>query len=64
MCNPIEAEMDEAIENARAAHGLGNFDFPCPSDLRVKQKYIGHRNARWDLKKSLLYFIIMQSAAS
>lgn len=48
MVNPIETEMDEAIENARAAQGLENFDDNCLSDLRVKQKYTGHRNARWD----------------
>lgn len=41
--------MDEAIENARAAQGLENFDDSCLTDLRVKQKYMGHRNARWDI---------------
>lgn len=48
--------MDEAIENARAAQGLENFDDSCLSDLHVKQKYMGHRNARWDF--TMLFEII------
>ncbi|KAJ8676672.1 hypothetical protein QAD02_012459 [Eretmocerus hayati] len=50
--NPIETEMDEAIENARAAQGLENFDDSCLSDLQVKQKYMGHRNARTMIKEA------------
>ncbi|XP_008208996.1 DDB1- and CUL4-associated factor 6 isoform X4 [Nasonia vitripennis] len=52
MVNPIETEMDEAIENARAAQGLESFDESCLSDLRVKQKYMGHRNARTMIKEA------------
>ncbi|XP_058800654.1 DDB1- and CUL4-associated factor 6-like [Phymastichus coffea] len=50
--NPIETEMDEAIENVRAAQGLDSLDDNCLSDLQVKQKYMGHRNARTMIKEA------------
>lgn len=59
MVNPIETEMDEAIENARAAQGLESFDESCLSDLRVKQKYMGHRNARWDSTMLLIFSFLV-----
>ena len=41
--------MDEAIENARSEQGLEDLDDICVSDLPVKQKYMGHRNARLEI---------------
>jgi hypothetical protein len=46
MNNPIELKMDEA--NIRTVQGLKNFNGSLQLDLHVKQKYMGHRNARWD----------------
>ncbi|XP_015520895.1 DDB1- and CUL4-associated factor 6 isoform X1 [Neodiprion lecontei] len=43
--NPIETEMDEAIASARGSQGHEMFDESCLTELRVKQKYMGHRNA-------------------
>ncbi|XP_015589572.1 DDB1- and CUL4-associated factor 6 isoform X3 [Cephus cinctus] len=45
LVNPIETEMDEAIANARASQGHETFDETYLTELRVKQKYMGHRNA-------------------
>ncbi|XP_066594229.1 DDB1- and CUL4-associated factor 6-like isoform X2 [Prorops nasuta] len=50
--NPIEAEMDEAIANARAAHSHETFDDMYLTELCVKQKYTGHRNARTMIKEA------------
>ncbi|XP_012264400.2 DDB1- and CUL4-associated factor 6-like isoform X2 [Athalia rosae] len=52
MVNPIETEMDEAIANARGAQGHEIFDESCLTELRVKQKYMGHRNARTMIKEA------------
>ncbi|KYM77255.1 DDB1- and CUL4-associated factor 6 [Atta colombica] len=42
--NPVE-EMDEAITNARSSQGHETFDDACLTELCVKRKYMGHRNA-------------------
>ncbi|XP_046753144.1 DDB1- and CUL4-associated factor 6-like isoform X2 [Diprion similis] len=50
--NPIETEMDEAIASARGSQGHEMFDESCLTELRVKQKYMGHRNARTMIKEA------------
>lgn len=49
LLNPIEAEMDEAIANVRSSQGHETFDDVYLTELCVKQKYMGHRNARYDI---------------
>lgn len=49
LLNPVEAEMDEAIANARSSQGHETFDETYLTELCVKRKYMGHRNARYDL---------------
>lgn len=49
LLNPVEAEMDEAIANARSSQGHETFDESYLTELCVKQKYMGHRNARYGL---------------
>lgn len=46
--NPVETEMDEAIANVRSSQGHETFDDTYLTELCVKQKYMGHRNARYD----------------
>lgn len=41
--------MDEAIANARASQGEESFDESYITELHVKQKYMGHRNARYNV---------------
>lgn len=41
--------MDEAIANARSSQGHEMFDDAYLTELCVKRKYMGHRNARFDL---------------
>ncbi|XP_057337399.1 DDB1- and CUL4-associated factor 6-like isoform X2 [Microplitis mediator] len=44
--NPIEAEMDEAVANARASLGCDqSYDVDASKEFHVRQKYMGHRNA-------------------
>ncbi|XP_012276736.1 DDB1- and CUL4-associated factor 6 isoform X2 [Orussus abietinus] len=50
--NAIETEMDEAIASARASQDHESFDETCLTELRVKQKYMGHRNARTMIKEA------------
>ncbi|XP_051161257.1 DDB1- and CUL4-associated factor 6-like isoform X2 [Leptopilina boulardi] len=50
--NAIEVEMDEAIANARASQGEEHFDESYITELHVKQKYMGHRNARTMIKEA------------
>ncbi|XP_032665670.1 DDB1- and CUL4-associated factor 6-like isoform X2 [Odontomachus brunneus] len=45
LLNPVEAEMDEAIANARSSQGHETFDETYLTELCVKRKYMGHRNA-------------------
>lgn len=49
LVHPVEAEMDEAIANARTSQGQESFDETYLTELCVKQKYMGHRNARYEL---------------
>jgi len=39
--------MDEIIENTRLPQGRETFDDTYLTELCVKQKYMGHRNARY-----------------
>lgn len=48
LLNPVE-EMDEAIANVRSSQGHETFDDAYLTELCVKRKYMGHRNARFDL---------------
>ncbi|XP_076766443.1 DDB1- and CUL4-associated factor 6 isoform X1 [Xylocopa sonorina] len=41
----METEMDEAMGDTRSRRGSASFDKTCVTELRVKQKYMGHRNA-------------------
>lgn len=41
--------MDEAIANVRSSQGHEAFDDLYLTELCVKQKYMGHRNARYDI---------------
>jgi len=41
--------MDEAIANARSSQVHETFDDAYLTELCVKRKYMGHRNARFDL---------------
>lgn len=43
----METDTDEAVGNARSRRGSATFDKQCVTELRVKQKYMGHRNARY-----------------
>ncbi|KAG5330816.1 DCAF6 factor, partial [Acromyrmex heyeri] len=51
LLNPVE-EMDEAITNARSSQGHETFDDACLTELCVKRKYMGHRNARTMIKEA------------
>ena len=44
--NAIDVDMDEAIAKARSSQEDEAFDESYLTDLHVKQKYMGHRNAR------------------
>lgn len=45
--------MDKAVADAQASLGrCESFDESCLTELRVKQKYMGHRNARYEMSKS------------
>lgn len=48
----IEVEMDEATANARASQDEEPFDESYITELYVKQKYMGHRNARTMIKEA------------
>ncbi|XP_015119390.1 DDB1- and CUL4-associated factor 6 [Diachasma alloeum] len=51
--NPIEEEMDKAVAEAHASLGRSeSFDESRFTELRVKQKYMGHRNARTMIKEA------------
>ncbi|XP_076544697.1 DDB1- and CUL4-associated factor 6 isoform X2 [Osmia lignaria lignaria] len=50
--NTMETDMDEAVGNARSRRGSATFDKQCVTELRVKQKYMGHRNARTMIKEA------------
>ncbi|XP_011340948.1 DDB1- and CUL4-associated factor 6 [Ooceraea biroi] len=52
LLNPVEAEMDEAIANARSSQGHETYDDTYLTELCVKQKYMGHRNARTMIKEA------------
>ncbi|EFN82313.1 DDB1- and CUL4-associated factor 6 isoform X2 [Harpegnathos saltator] len=52
LLNPVEAEMDEAIANARSSQGHETFDETYLTELCVKRKYMGHRNARTMIKEA------------
>ncbi|KAL2728976.1 DDB1- and CUL4-associated factor 6-like isoform X1 [Vespula squamosa] len=52
LVHPVEAEMDEAIANARTSQGQESFDETYLTELCVKQKYMGHRNARTMIKEA------------
>ncbi|XP_014599725.1 PREDICTED: DDB1- and CUL4-associated factor 6-like isoform X1 [Polistes canadensis] len=52
LVHPVEAEMDEAIANARTSQGQESFDETYLTELCVKQKYTGHRNARTMIKEA------------
>ncbi|CAK9820866.1 DDB1- and CUL4-associated factor 6 [Anthophora plagiata] len=47
-----DKERDEAIGNSCACRGSTSFDETCVTELRVKQKYMGHRNARTMIKEA------------
>ncbi|XP_011502707.1 PREDICTED: DDB1- and CUL4-associated factor 6-like isoform X2 [Ceratosolen solmsi marchali] len=51
MDNPIELEMGKSIENTSGVQGLENYN-NSQSDLHVRQKYVGHRNARTMIKEA------------
>ncbi|KAL0108166.1 hypothetical protein PUN28_015037 [Cardiocondyla obscurior] len=51
LLNPVE-EMDEAIANARSSQGHEAFDDAYLTELCVKRKYMGHRNARTMIKEA------------
>ncbi|XP_011703004.1 PREDICTED: DDB1- and CUL4-associated factor 6-like isoform X2 [Wasmannia auropunctata] len=51
LLNPVE-EMDEAIVNARSSQGHETFDDTYLTELCVKRKYMGHRNARTMIKEA------------
>ncbi|XP_033303366.1 DDB1- and CUL4-associated factor 6-like isoform X3 [Bombus bifarius] len=40
-----DTEVEEAMGDAPTRRGSANFDKTCVTELRVKQKYMGHRNA-------------------
>ena len=48
----VEDELDEAIGSSRSRHGSASFDSSGVTELRVKQKYMGHRNARTMIKEA------------
>ncbi|KAI4502217.1 hypothetical protein M0802_002899 [Mischocyttarus mexicanus] len=52
LVHPVEAEMDEALANARTSQGQESFDETYLTELCVKQKYTGHRNARTMIKEA------------
>ncbi|XP_012163479.1 DDB1- and CUL4-associated factor 6 isoform X5 [Bombus terrestris] len=47
-----ETEMEEAMGDAPTRRRSTNFDKTCVTELRVKQKYMGHRNARTMIKEA------------
>ncbi|XP_011864324.1 PREDICTED: DDB1- and CUL4-associated factor 6-like isoform X2 [Vollenhovia emeryi] len=51
LLNPVE-EMDEAITNTRSSQGHETFDDAYLTELCVKRKYMGHRNARTMIKEA------------
>ncbi|XP_034937324.1 DDB1- and CUL4-associated factor 6-like isoform X2 [Chelonus insularis] len=51
--NPIETEMDEAVANIRAAFGCNeSINVNTSTEFHVRQKYMGHRNARTMIKEA------------
>ena len=56
----MEDELDEAIGSSRSRHGSASFDSSGVTELRVKQKYMGHRNARYTYFSItyLFYFLV------
>ncbi|CAL1677521.1 unnamed protein product [Lasius platythorax] len=54
LLHPIEAdnEMDETIANVHSSQGHETFDDVYLTELCVKQKYMGHRNARTMIKEA------------
>ncbi|XP_071562962.1 DDB1- and CUL4-associated factor 6 isoform X1 [Temnothorax nylanderi] len=51
LINPVDG-MDEAIANARSPQGHETFDDAYLTELCVKRKYMGHRNARTMIKEA------------
>ncbi|XP_050573633.1 DDB1- and CUL4-associated factor 6-like isoform X5 [Bombus affinis] len=47
-----ETEIEEAMGDAPTRRRSTNFDKTCVTELRVKQKYMGHRNARTMIKEA------------
>ncbi|XP_029177893.1 DDB1- and CUL4-associated factor 6-like isoform X2 [Nylanderia fulva] len=52
LLHPIEAEMDESITNVHSSQGHETFDDVYLTEFCVKQKYMGHRNARTMIKEA------------
>lgn len=50
--------MEEAMGDVRTRRGSVSFDKTCATELRVKQKYMGHRNARYT---AIFFFIVVTS---
>ncbi|XP_012344890.1 DDB1- and CUL4-associated factor 6 isoform X2 [Apis florea] len=50
--NSAETEMEEAIGDVRTRRESATFDKTSVTELRVKQKYMGHRNARTMIKEA------------
>lgn len=54
--------MDEAVANARASLGCDqSFDVDASKEFHVRQKYMGHRNARYDYLFYIKLFFIFIS---
>lgn len=47
MIHPIERHMEEAIENSKCGGSEDKYESCKTRKSYFKQKYIGHRNARW-----------------
>lgn len=56
-----DTEMEEAIEDGRPRRGSASFDKTCVTELRVKQKYMGHRNARYIIISLIVITLIWWS---
>ncbi|XP_012138023.1 DDB1- and CUL4-associated factor 6 isoform X2 [Megachile rotundata] len=48
----METDTDEAVGSSRSRRGSATFDKTYVTELRVKQKYMGHRNARTMIKEA------------
>lgn len=55
----MERQIDEAVTNVRALldEKAEKLNSPLFTDLHVRQKYMGHRNARYD------YFLIFSTSS-